>query len=336
MTFSEFAKLMHSYIGCDRQQQEYVQYLTSLVMREPLTPEEEEADNEDRYNPLSGKTKSLLGKIYSGEGKHKISKADARTIKGRFNRVKFIDEFINLEDEAQENLIAELGGYGVHATIYDVDEVCAELFNLLINALAEGKNFIETGTIPRVDSTGKIITETPLTSAYVIDGKIYIGGETIELPVQLKATEEIEIHELPYINALFEAYAEFLNRKEVTKDDIDTSSPKRYKNFFSDQRKAYYAAESIQRSVREVFGDGENQFCILKEDAFDGIKETYWRDHENGLLRLLAVLEKITSTTLSKSALTHIINLIGNLEKKGICHILVNDEMIKSWVDIDG
>ena len=31
----------------------------------------------------------------------------------------------------------------------------------------------------------------------------------------------------------------------------------------------------------------------------------------------------------------NIIGLIANLEKKGICHILVNDGTIKSWVNID-
>lgn len=335
MTFSEFAKLMHSYIGCDRQQQEYVQYLTNLVMREPLTPEEEEADNEDRYNPLAGKTKSLLGKIYSGEGKHKISQKDARTIKGRFSKVKFVDEFMNLEDDAKENLIAELARYGVSGTIHDVDEVCAELFNQLILALADGKGSIDTSVVPRVDSTGKKLAEAPLASAYVKDGKICIGGETITLPVQLMLTEEIAPHEQPYINALFEAYADALHRDAVTKDDIATLST-RHKTFFSNQRKAYYAAESIQRSVREVYGDGENQFRILKEDAFEGIQETYWGNHPDGLMRLNAVLEKITSTTLNKSALAHIVNLIGNLEKKGVCHILVNDDTIQSWVNIDG
>lgn len=335
MTFSEFAKLMHSYIGCDRQQQEYVQYLTNLVMREPLTPEEEAADNEDRYNPLAGKTKSLLGKIYSGEGKHKISQKDARTIKGRFSKVKFVDEFMNLEDDAKENLIEELAMYGVSCTLHDVDEVCAELFNQLILALAEGRDCIDTGVVSRVDSTGKKLIDFPLASAYVKDGKLCIGGETITLPIQLMLTEEIAPHEQPYINALFEAYADALHRDAITKDDIDMLST-RHKTFFSNQRKAYYAAESIQRSVREVYGDGENQFRILKEDAFEGIQETYWGNYTDGLLRLNAVLEKITSTTLNKSALTHIVNLIGNLEKKGICHILVNDEAIQSWVNIDG
>ena len=59
---------------------------------------------------------------------------------------------------------------------------------------------------------------------------------------------------------------------------------------------------------------------------------TYRRRYSDGYERLLAVLEKITSTTLDLTVLSQIRNLIGNLEKKGICHVLVNDETIKSWV----
>ena len=85
-----------------------------------------------------------------------------------------------------------------------------------------------------------------------------------------------------------------------------------------------------------MYGDGENQFQILKEDAYEGIKETYFvENYKNGNERLNAVMIKITSTTLDKSTLAHIKNLIGNKEKKGICHILVNDGVIVSWVDID-
>ena len=73
----------------------------------------------------------------------------------------------------------------------------------------------------------------------------------------------------------------------------------------------------------------------MKDDAWEGISATYYDDDiSSGYERLKKVLEKITSTTLSKSTLTAIIGMIGNLEKKGICHILVNDERIKSWVDI--
>lgn len=163
---------------------------------------------------------------------------------------------------------------------------------------------------------------------------IYLGTDEIVLPVQLVPQSALEAHELPYINALCEVYAE-KKSQEVTPDSIDTL-PSMYRRHFAEQRKAYYSAESVHRSVREVFSDGEQQFSALKDDAYDGIEPTYYDDnYATGYDRLRAVLEKITSTTLTKSALVNIIGLISNLEKKGICHMLVNDERIRSWVVID-
>jgi len=110
--------------------------------------------------------------------------------------------------------------------------------------------------------------------------------------------------------------------------------PKKCQANFYDQRKAYLSAESIQRSISEVYEDGENQFDILKSDAFDGIKTTYLDDYDNGYRRLLEVLKKISDVQLTKSKLSLIKNLIGNLERLGIVHILVNDKVIKLWVDL--
>ena len=163
---------------------------------------------------------------------------------------------------------------------------------------------------------------------------IYLGTEKIKLPVQLTLQSTISSQELPYVNALCEVYAERISGV-VTPDAIGSLPPTLRRNF-AEQRKAYYSAESIQRSVREVFADGDKQFQSLKSDAYDGISDTYFDDrHASGYDRLLAVLDKVTNITLSKSALMNIIGLIANLEKKGICHILVNDGTIKSWVNID-
>lgn len=103
---------------------------------------------------------------------------------------------------------------------------------------------------------------------YFEGGKLVIDGEKIELPIQL---DESKIYEFKsgYISALCNAYAEALSRDEVTIDDIP-NLPRKYQMNFYDQRKAYLSAESIQRSVSEVYEDGENQFDILKEDAFGG------------------------------------------------------------------
>lgn len=87
--------------------------------------------------------------------------------------------------------------------------------------------------------------------------------------------------------------------------------------------------------ARETFSDGAKQFSTLKEDAFAGIEDAYYDDYSTGYDRLKAVLERITTISLTKSALINLVGLIGNLEKKGICHILVNDDIIKSWVNID-
>ena len=82
-----------------------------------------------------------------------------------------------------------------------------------------------------------------------------------------------------------------------------------------------------------MYEDCENQFDILKEDAFGGIKTTYYEEYDNGYRRLLEVLKKISDIQLKKSKLMLIKNLIGYLARLGIVHILVNDETIKSWVD---
>ena len=151
------------------------------------------------------------------------------------------------------------------------------------------------------------------------------------MPIHLN---EPQIYEFKsgYISALCDDYAEALSRDEVIVDDIP-NLPRKYQINFYDQRKAYLSAESIQRFISEVYEGGENQFDILKEDAFDGIKTTYYDDFDNGYRKLLEVLRKISDIQLTKSKLILIKNLIGNLERLGIVYILVNDETIKSWVD---
>jgi len=160
---------------------------------------------------------------------------------------------------------------------------------------------------------------------------VYLGSEEITLPVQLVPQDELDPGALPYIDALCEVYAERI-QQAVSPDTI----PREFKRHYANQRKAYFGAESAHRAVREIFADGEAQFKALKNDAYEGIEATYFSDrHATGYDRLEAVLEKITNTTLSGSALINVIGLISNLEKKGVCHMLVNDGEIKSWVNTD-
>lgn len=181
------------------------------------------------------------------------------------------------------------------------------------------------------DDSGKPFTPI-LPTRYDREKRIvYLGNDEIILPVQLIPQDELNPEELPYISALCEVYAE-----KIKQAVLPEAIPREFKRHYANQRKSYFGAESAKRSVREIFADGEVQFAALKKDAYEGIETTYFSDrHATGYDRLEAVLEKITNTTLSGTALINVIGLITNLEKKGVCHMLVNDGEIKSWVHID-
>ena len=166
---------------------------------------------------------------------------------------------------------------------------------------------------------------------------IYLGNEKIKIQIELIQPNLLTPEELPYVNALCEIYAEKLGLAlgKVTPDKISTTLPKNLLHHYSSQRKAYYQAEFVKRMARETFSDGDKQFTTLKKDAFAGIEDTYYDDYSTRYDRLKAVLERITTISLTKSALINLVGLIGNLEKKGICHLLINDDIIKSWVNID-
>jgi hypothetical protein len=91
----------------------------------------------------------------------------------------------------------------------------------------------------------------------------------------------------------------------------------------------------VERSVREIFDNGEAEFGKIKDDAYDGISDVCWDNYDDGFKRLLAVLNQVAQITLTKSFLTQIKDLINNSEKKGICHMLVNDGRIQWVLDDD-
>ena len=230
-----------------------------------------------------------------------------------------------------KNIIPADGSYPVKVT--NIKENKSQTFNIENSDVTFNVTQTDAAPIP-TDENG--IPYVPLTPTRY-DSKtriIYLGTEEIKLPIQL-TLQSTNSKQIPrYVDALCEVYSEKI-KAIVTPDLIDTLPPSLRHNF-SEQRKAYYSAESVHHSVREIFADGEEQFQALKIDAYDGISDTYFDDrHASGYDRLLAVLDKVTNITLSKSTFSNILGLIANLEKKGICHILMNDGTIKSWVNID-
>lgn len=73
------------------------------------------------------------------------------------------------------------------------------------------------------------------------------------------------------------------------------------------------------------------QFDVLKEEIYNGIIDVHEQDYSTGYKRLVADLQQAAITNTSKSLLDSKLHCIGNCERKGVCHMLVNDCRIK-WV----
>lgn len=328
MFFHEIANELKTFLAPTDRGGNFVVQLIDDTLRDPMTGEEEKMASDDKFNPLaSGMSLNMQDQIY--EGKKFISKARAGLICSRYDGTDFADEIDNLYDADKEHLQIFLSKKGISVEIEELGSAMQDIMRQIFHGLSKGIHDVDIElTIHEPKPSIKNLAENRI---YFEDGKLVIDGEKIELPIQLDESKIYEF-ESGYISALCNAYAEVLSRDEVTIDDIP-DLPRKYQKNFYDQRKAYLSAESIQRSISEVYEDGENQFDILKEDAFGGIKTTYYDDYDTGYRRLLEVLKKVSDIQLTKSKLILIKNLIGNLERLGLVHILVNDETIKSWVD---
>ena len=327
MFFHEIAEELKTYMAPSERGGIFVVQLVGDTLREPMTDEEEKMALDDKFNPVAELSLNMQDQIY--EGKKFISKTRAGLICSRYDGADFAEEIDNLYDAYKDHLQTFLARRGITVEIDELGSAMQDIMSQIFHGLSKGIRDVDIQlTIHEPRPSIKNLAENRI---YFEDGRLIIDGETIELPIQLDESQIYEF-ESGYISALCNAYAEALSRDEVTVDDIP-NLPRKYQANFYDQRKAYLSAESIQRSISEVYEDGENQFDILKEDAFFGIKTTYYDDYDTGYRRLLEVLKKVSDIQLTKSKLMLIKNLIGNLERLGIVHILVNDETIKSWVD---
>lgn len=157
------------------------------------------------------------------------------------------------------------------------------------------------------------------------DGNLYLNGEKIILPKELVPSNNIENCEQIYIEELLKAYADAEKVEKIEKNNI----PKKYLQHFEDQRRYFYSAEAINRSVRDLKID--NQFETFLQDTYDSVIDVCYQTHANGYEKLLKVLQQAANRPQGKSILEKAVNWIGVSEKKGACHILVNNKQIK-WV----
>lgn len=324
MTFTEYVRMMKKYIYLEEtSDRRFLNRLFMGMMRAPQTHEELEKDAEGDYYPFSKEgDRYQTSRIFNATGD--VSEKDAKKALDKADTDRLYEAIVSLPDSRRQELKNELRGFGIDCADTDLEDACINLLTEIFEAKIKRKG------VKRQSSAAGI----PLPTAYILNGQLFVGENSITLPPALQVEEEVLEEEQPYVKALLEAYADATVEQVFAQCDLE-KLPKKYQVNFRNQRKAFFAAESARRQMREVYPDSEHQFKLLEQDAFDGIEEVYWEDYDNGYKRLEAVLIKITNTSLDKSTLMHIKNLIGNLEKKGLCHILVNEKYIASWVHLD-
>ncbi|MBS3986293.1 MAG: hypothetical protein KGZ66_11920 [Selenomonadales bacterium] len=325
MTFSDFAKMLYPFCGDGKYQSDFVVALISNITE----------DTDDEQCPLLDNKPDYLTRIFNGS--KPLPRKDATFMVGHMDKAKFEVYISDLSDDAIEGLRAALADKGITVSKkYQVAAKCADVFAQILTDCASGSKAaapdvnmkIADELVPQLDKVQ--LPQVPLATVYVKDGKIHIGGNVIKLPAKLLPPVKIEPHEQVYVIELIAAYCDAETAGGVTRENI--CKYPRYQRNFEEQRRNYYNAESIRRSVREVFAEeGSDQFEILKEDMYDGVSTTCDQDFDHGYARLIEVLKQAVVVPVGKSLLSNIPNWIGNSEKKGVCHMLVNDGKIR-WV----
>lgn len=166
MTLSECLKLLHSYIGTDCDNQDYIVYLQTLIMRAPMTEAEEKADDEDNYYPYKGSAdeKDFLLRVYNGS--RPLPKKKARMIKKYYNPVAFKAAFSDIETSARNNLVNELHAKGINCSNAELSDYCEEMLHLLIDAAAVGVPEIDVSLIGENEATLPVYDDTVLKKKY--------------------------------------------------------------------------------------------------------------------------------------------------------------------------
>ena len=160
-------------------------------------------------------------------------------------------------------------------------------------------------------------------------GSLRFGTASVDRPSTLNLPPIVESHERRYILELFKIYSEEVGKPICSLDDL-----KQFSKWFSHlerQRKSYFSVEAIRRELRDSFTD-DDEFKVFTDEVYDGIIDAYDVSYESGFKRLTAVLLQASSMAIQRSLLASKLNWIGPNEKKGACHILINEARLEGWI----
>ena len=130
MSFSDFAKLLFSYISNNQNHSDFIIYLTTQIMEAPCTKEDKQLEIDGKYNPLSKHSVSFLNKIYSGT--RFIPDKNARTIIAHLDKEKFSTFLTGFPEDIQKNIESDFQKNKIEINTQALADSCANLFESIL------------------------------------------------------------------------------------------------------------------------------------------------------------------------------------------------------------
>lgn len=149
------------------------------------------------------------------------------------------------------------------------------------------------------------------------------------LPPEIISKEVDTENEGHYLDALLAVFSEkdgmVYSQENLNEPDF------KYNDKIQRHRRDFFSAKCVERNCRDVYPKDKNQFNVFKDEIYDGIIDKYEEDYDSSYNRLCEVLSQATKVEIGKSVLMKETVWIGASERKGTCHILVNDGKLKGW-----
>ena len=167
MNFGDFLKMLHPYLGPEMDKVEFFLYLQTVIMREPSTQKEKQANMQEEYYPYGEKSKASIYKIYSN--KQNFPKDKGSCVLRYYSPTSFIKCFDSVINDSRNSLINELKGFGVSCTYEELPECCEKILHLLVEAAAKGEGNIDLTSFEPQESTFPVYDDSELKKKYGVN-----------------------------------------------------------------------------------------------------------------------------------------------------------------------
>lgn len=165
----------------------------------------------------------------------------------------------------------------------------------------------------------RIIHDLEDTPAY---SRFFGGGFVKTRPERKAPPADVHDSEMPYLEALIEAYSEHAS----TSLDLATArSHSKYGVHLEGSREDFYEAEALRVFSRGHF-DADTSFGDLQAQMHDAIRHTVMSEYADGFQRVLKVCEVAVTAQIDSHPLSIVMR---PADRSGICHQLANDGRVK-------